>query len=74
MHLNKRLSPPSSVFVGRLSCSTLFAAAASVIAMPAAAHGAPDYPISRQYNCYQNRSQPACAAAIAYGGEQAIYD
>jgi chitin-binding protein len=74
MHLNKPLSPPSSVFVGRLSCSTLFAAAASVIAMPAAAHGAPDYPISRQYNCYQNWSQPACAAAIAYGGEQAIYD
>ncbi|RYF28276.1 MAG: chitin-binding protein [Comamonadaceae bacterium] len=43
-------------------------------ALPAAAHGAPDFPISRQYNCYQNRAQPACVAAIADGGEQAIYD
>lgn len=50
------------------------ALSAGGFATPAAAHGAPDYPISRQYNCYQNRSQSACAAAIAFGGEQAIYD
>jgi chitin-binding protein len=38
------------------------------------AHGAPEYPISRQYNCYLNPKSPACAAAISFGGEQAIYD
>ena len=38
------------------------------------AHGAPEFPISRQYNCYKNPSLPACQAAIAFGGEQAIYD
>ena len=40
----------------------------------ALAHGAPEFPISRQYNCFKNPSLPACQAAIAYGGEQAIYD
>ena len=50
------------------------AAAASFFAPVAYGHGAPEYPISRQYSCYQNRAQPACQAAIAHGGEQAIYD
>lgn len=58
----------------RLTSTVGIAAASMLSTAPAAAHGAPDYPISRQYNCYQNRAQPACAAAIAYGGEQAIYD
>lgn len=38
------------------------------------AHGAPEYPISRQYNCYLNPKLPACAAAVAFGGQQALYD
>ncbi len=38
------------------------------------AHGAPEYPISRQYNCYQNPQLPACRAAVAGGLEQALYD
>ncbi len=43
---------------------------------PASAHGAPEYPISRQYHCYKNQGQalPECVAAIAFGGAQAIYD
>lgn len=40
----------------------------------ARAHGAPDFPISRQYNCYKNPSLPACREAIIQGGAQAIYD
>jgi len=45
-------------------------------ASPVSAHGAPEYPISRQYQCYKNqgRALPACVAAIAFGGAQAIYD
>jgi len=42
--------------------------------LPAWGHGAPEYPISRQYNCYRNPGLPACQAAIASGGAQAIYD
>lgn len=38
------------------------------------AHGAPEYPISRQYNCYKNPQLPACRAAIAGGLEQSLYD
>ena len=43
---------------------------------PASAHGAPEHPISRQYNCYKHQGQalPECVAAIAFGGEQAIFD
>lgn len=43
---------------------------------PASAHGAPEYPISRQYNCYTHQGQALseCVAAIAFGGAQAIYD
>lgn len=52
----------------------LFALWLALCAAAAWAHGAPEYPISRQYNCYQNPKLPACRAAIAYGGEQAIYD
>jgi chitin-binding protein len=42
----------------------------------ASAHGAPEYPISRQYNCYKHQGQALseCVAAIAFGGAQAIYD
>ncbi|WP_343629680.1 lytic polysaccharide monooxygenase [Roseateles sp.] len=43
-------------------------------AAPAQAHGAPEYPIGRVFNCYKNPALPACKAAIAVGGEQAIYD
>jgi chitin-binding protein len=46
----------------------------SFVSSSAWAHGAPEYPISRQYNCYLNPKSPACAAAISFGGEQAIYD
>lgn len=43
--------------------------------MPQAyAHGAPEYPISRQYNCYKNPQLPACRAAVAGGLEQSLYD
>ena len=62
------------------ACTAATAAGAFVTALmaalpaPALAHGAPDFPISRQYNCYKNSSLPACQAAIAYGGAQAIYD
>lgn len=38
------------------------------------AHGAPEYPISRQYNCYKNPQLLACKAAVAGGLEQALYD
>lgn len=38
------------------------------------AHGAPEYPIARVYNCYKNPTLPACQAAITAGGPQAIYD
>lgn len=48
--------------------------ASAVLPTLASAHGAPEYPISRQYACYLNKNQPACQAAIAFGGEQAIYD
>ena len=43
---------------------------------PASAHGAPEHPISRQYNCYKHQGQALseCVAAIAFGGAQAIYD
>ncbi|WKB53317.1 lytic polysaccharide monooxygenase [Eleftheria terrae] len=40
----------------------------------AQAHGAPEYPVSRQYSCYKDRNQEACRAAVAAGGEQALYD
>ena len=44
------------------------------LAAQLSAHGAPEYPISRQYNCYQNPQLPACRAAIAGGFDQALYD
>ncbi|MBB3280952.1 lytic polysaccharide monooxygenase [Mitsuaria sp. BK037] len=54
--------------------TTVTALTAIVAPSTAFAHGAPEFPISRQYNCFKNPSLPACQAAIAYGGEQAIYD
>jgi chitin-binding protein len=48
---------------------------ALVLFVPSAeGHGAPEYPISRQYNCYKNPQLPACRAAVAGGLEQALYD
>lgn len=38
------------------------------------AHGAPEYPIGRVYNCYKNPTLPACQAAVTDGGPQALYD
>jgi chitin-binding protein len=67
MRENKKLS--SACWLAFFS--TLFMSSAPLSAW---AHGAPEYPISRQYNCYQNPKSPACVAAISYGGEQAIYD
>lgn len=62
--------PPLKHFLpaAGLAASTLLAPSA------AQAHGSPEYPIGRQYNCYLNRNLPACKAAIAYGGEQPVYD
>lgn len=60
---------------GAIALTTLSSALTAMLAPIAAfAHGAPEFPISRQYNCYKNPSLPACQAAIAFGGEQAIYD
>ncbi len=57
-----------------LSISTAFCLLAQMSS--ASAHGAPEYPISRQYNCYKHQGQALseCVAAIAFGGAQAIYD
>ncbi|SEL09524.1 chitin-binding protein [Roseateles sp. YR242] len=47
----------------------------SILQAPAAhAHGAPEFPIARVYNCYKNPTLPACQAAVAAGGAQALYD
>ncbi|WP_343637445.1 lytic polysaccharide monooxygenase [Roseateles sp.] len=60
---------------GAFTLATLSTGMSALLAPGAAlAHGAPEFPISRQYNCFKNPSLPACQAAIAYGGEQAIYD
>ena len=60
---------------GAFALATLSTGMSALLAPGAAlAHGAPEFPISRQYNCFKNPSLPACQAAIAYGGEQAIYD
>lgn len=60
---------------GALALASFSIAFLAALAPSAAlAHGAPEFPISRQYNCFKNPSLPACQAAIAYGGEQAIYD
>lgn len=60
---------------GALALTSFTLAFLAALAPSAAlAHGAPEFPISRQYNCFKNPSLPACQAAIAYGGEQAIYD
>jgi chitin-binding protein len=60
---------------GAFALAALSTALSALLAPGAAlAHGAPEFPISRQYNCFKNPSLPACQAAIAYGGEQAIYD
>ncbi|WP_158218955.1 lytic polysaccharide monooxygenase [Roseateles aquatilis] len=58
----------------RLTGALALTALSAAFAPAAHAHGAPEFPISRQYNCFKNPSLPACQAAIAYGGEQAIYD
>ncbi|ANH70296.1 hypothetical protein ABE85_05550 [Mitsuaria sp. 7] len=58
-----------------LSAAALAALAGTLTPQaPAQAHGAPDYPIARVYNCFSTPSLPACQAAIAFGGPQAIYD
>lgn len=49
-------------------------AALALTAPQARAHGAPEVPISRQYNCYKNPQLPACRAAVEGGLEQALYD
>ena len=56
--------------------ATALAALAGTLSLqaPAQAHGAPEFPISRVYNCYKNPSLAACQAGIAFGGPQAIYD
>ncbi len=60
---------------GAFALAALSTGLSALLAPSAAlAHGAPEFPISRQYNCFKNPSLPACQAAIAYGGEQAIYD
>lgn len=66
--------PAFGIFSTILSIGTLFGLLVS--ASPASAHGAPEYPISRQYNCYKHQGQALseCVAAIAFGGAQAIYD
>lgn len=65
----------STIFLLRVGTATLASAAATLLSpLPAQAHGAPEYPIGRVYNCYKNPALPACQAAIAAGGEQAIYD
>lgn len=71
MHIRARLGGAFAL----ASLASLSGALAAMLAPTAAlAHGAPEFPIARQYNCYKNPSLPACQAAIAYGGEQAIYD
>ena len=68
MHIRARLG-------GAFALASLSGALAALLAPTAAlAHGAPEFPIARQYNCYKNPSLSACQAAITYGGEQAIYD
>ena len=56
------------------AAAALVATGALTVSPPAQAHGAPEFPVGRVYNCYKNPSLPACQAAIAYGGPQAIYD
>lgn len=64
MHKKKNLWIPCGI-----------AAVSAILSNPAAAHGAPEFPISRQYNCYFNKDLPACKAAIVKSGtEQSIYD
>ncbi|RYE73204.1 MAG: hypothetical protein EOO80_19345, partial [Oxalobacteraceae bacterium] len=58
----------------RLTGLFLLTGLSAALAPAAHAHGATEFPIARVYNCYKHPSLPACQAAIAYGGEQAIYD
>ncbi|UXH80231.1 lytic polysaccharide monooxygenase [Roseateles amylovorans] len=66
--------PALTPVLTRLSGACLLGLLGWTPASDALAHGAPEFPISRQYNCYKNPSLPACQAAIATGGEQALYD
>lgn len=58
----------------RLAGLVLITGLSATLAPSAQAHGATEFPIARVYNCFKNPTLPACQAAIAYGGEQAIYD
>jgi chitin-binding protein len=58
---------PSATFL-KLAILAVF------VASTALPHGAPEFPISRQYYCYKNPQAPACKAAVEGGLQQAIYD
>ena len=48
---------------GAFALATFSTAMTATLAPSTAfAHGAPEFPISRQYNCYKNPSLPACQA------------
>ncbi|RZI59662.1 MAG: chitin-binding protein [Rubrivivax sp.] len=72
--MNDRARSPAAAALATLSTAVVATLGAGLTPGAAFAHGAPEFPISRQYNCYKNPSLPACQGAIAFGGEQAIYD
>ncbi len=73
----------SKATIGLIAAALSALVSAVVLASPASAHGAPMMPGSRTYLCWKDGTtssgaiqpkNPACAAAVAKGGTNALYN